>query len=185
MAETLRAKGRGFGGATGRRSRVRLWRGRGGRRRGTGGGVLVAGTVAAVGGQGVGVHWFVWTWSQEGFARRWHNLAGLGTQDESGLILLLKVGRVLHHGLAIGDGELVGAVRDEIEAAGDEDDRQREHGNHDEGETHGQGPGRVALEALLSLQAHRQGHSFVVIQTENQRKRSVTAEHCFLFVCSG
>lgn len=113
MAETLLARGRGFRGATGRRSRVRLWRSRGGWRRGTGGGVLVTSTVAAVWGQGVGVQRFVRTWSQVGFARshrRRRHLAGFGTEDESGLVLFLQVGRVLHHGLAVGDGELVGAV---------------------------------------------------------------------------
>lgn len=80
---------------------------------------------------------------------RWR-LARVLAQDEARLVL--QVGDVLHHALLVGDGELVGAIGDEVEVAGDEDQRERQHGHNDQGEAHGQRPWGVALETLHGLQ---------------------------------
>lgn len=116
--------------------------------------VLVARTVADIWRQRVGIHRFVPCRSHVGFAGyTWQRrVAGLGTEDESGLVLLLKVGDVFHHGFTVGDRQLVGAVWHQVEVACDEDDWERKHGHYDESEAHGQSPGRVALETFLSLQ---------------------------------
>lgn len=155
---------------SGQRSRVRLWRGRGRRCRGADSSVLVACTITAVRRQGVGVQGFVLSRSQVGFVRRHRRrcVSGLGAEDEPGLVLLLQVGRVLHHGFTVGYGQLVGAVGNEVEAAGNEDDGQRKHGDYDKSKAHGQRPGRVALEAFLSLQTQREGLFFY--QKRNHRK---------------
>lgn len=117
-------------------------------------GVLVACPVAAVGGQGVRVFQGVGARGAKvgsGWGLRRGRLSWVFPQDEARLVHLFQVGDVLHHALAIGDGQLVGAVGHQVEIAGDEDDGERKHGHHDEGEAHGQCPGRVALETLLSL----------------------------------
>lgn len=129
------------------RSRRRCWC------RGTYRSVLVARTVADIWRQRVGIHRFVPCRSHIGFAGytcRWR-VARLGTEDESGLVLFLKVGDVFHHGFTVGDRQLVGAVWHQVEVACDEDDWERKHGHYDESKAHGQSPGRVALEMFLSL----------------------------------
>lgn len=126
-------------------SGVRVWGEGGGGSGGADGSVLVARPVAAAGGQRVGVHAAVPRWSQVDFGSR----SRFGSEDGAGLVLLLQVGHVLHHVPAVGHGQLVGAVGHEVEVAGDEDDGERKHGQNDEGETHDESPGRVALEALL------------------------------------
>lgn len=80
--------------------------------RGTNRSILVACTVADIWRQRVEIHGFVPCWSHVGFAghtRQW-GVAGLGTENESGLVLLHKVGDVFHHGFTVGDGQLVGAI---------------------------------------------------------------------------
>lgn len=119
--------------------------------------VLVACTVADVWRERIRVQRRVPSWSHVGSAS-WtgrRDLAGLGTEDESGLVLLLQVGNVFHHGFAVRDGQLVGAVGHQVKVAGDEDDGERKHGNNDQSKAHDQSPGRVALEAFLGLKRWR------------------------------
>lgn len=154
------ATGLGLRGGFGQKSRVRLWCGwcgRCSRCGGTDGSILVACAIAAVWRQRVGVQGFVLPWCQVSFAWRhcWRHLAGLGAKDESGLVLLLQVGHVLHHGFTVGDRQLVGTIWHQVKAAGNEDNGKREHGDYDESKAHGKSPGRVALETFLSLQIGR------------------------------
>lgn len=141
-------------------SRVRLWchgcrwrRRRGGAYRG----VLVARAVTDIWRQRIRIQRRVPPWSHVGSAgwTGWRGVAGLGPEDESGLVLLLKVGDVFHHGFTVGDWQLVGAVCDQVEVVGDEDDGKRKHGHNYKSEAHDQSPGRVALEALLGLKGRR------------------------------
>lgn len=77
-------------------------------------------------------------------------LAGVFAQDET--CLILQVGGILGQTFAVGDGQFVGAVRNPIKVACNEDQRQRKHGYDDESKTHGQSPWRVALETLDRLE---------------------------------
>lgn len=142
----------------GQQSRVRLWCERcawcswcGGAY----GSILVASTIADVWRQGV--HGFVSSRCQEGFTcwPWWWGLAWFASKDESSLILLLKVGYVLHHRFMVRDRQLVRAIWHQVEVSGDEDNRERKHGHSDKSEAHGQSPGRIALEAFLSLKWQR------------------------------
>lgn len=77
-------------------------------------------------------------------------LAGVFTQNKT--CLILQVGGVLRQTLTVGDRQFVGAIRNPVKVACDEDQWQRKHGNDDERKTHGQSPRRVALEALYCLE---------------------------------
>ena len=125
----------------------------GGGRAGADGGVLVARSIAALWGQRVGVQGLAPPpGGQQGpvWGQRWRGLPRLG-EDEVALVGGLQAGHVLHHGLAVGDGQLVGAVRHQVEVAGDEDCGQGQQGREDKGVAHAQRPGGVALEPLLGL----------------------------------
>lgn len=89
-------------------------------------------------------------------------LSRLGAEDEPCLVLLFQAGHVLHYAFTVGDGQLVGAIGHQVELTSDEDYGEREHGHYDEGKTHGQCPGRVALEALLGLET---GGGICVLKT--------------------
>lgn len=83
-------------------------------------GVLVACPVAAVGGQGVRVFQGVGARGAKvgsGWGLRRGRLSWVFPQDEARLVHLFQVGDVLHHALVVGDGQLVGAIRHQVEVA--------------------------------------------------------------------
>lgn len=136
---------------------------------------MVACTVTDIWRQRIRIQRRVPPWSHVGSAcwtGRW-GVAGLGTEDESGLVLLLEVGDVFHHGFTVGDGQLVGAVCDQVEVAGDEDDGKRKHGHNYKSEAHDQSPGGVALEALLGLKRRR---------WTNLTRRQSSNKHVFTYL---